>query len=121
MRKLDSRVWRGFAGAAAMAACVGFAAAAWADTPVKLFKVISPKDEVEIGLGDDELKGGEVDALAKRLAEAGQITVWQYAVRKGADGSLEHAPVKKVAIFKNDTLRIEPFNPAPLKVVPPAK
>jgi len=101
-----------------------YAGLALAQQPaVKLFKIITAKDEVEIGLTDDELKGpaSDLENLAKRLADAGQVTVWQYAVRKGADGSLEHAPVKRVAVFKTDTLRVEPFNPAPLKVVPPEK
>jgi hypothetical protein len=92
-------------------------------TGVKLFKIITAKDEIEIGLAEDQLRalgpGSDVENLANRLAGAGQITVWQYAVRKGADGSLEHAPLKQVAVFKADTLRIEPFNPAPLKVAVP--
>ena len=110
--------------AAAVAMMMGFAAASWADTAaVKLFKVISPKDEVEIGLTDDELKGpgkSDVENLAKKLVDAGQITVWQYAVHKNANGDLEHAPLKKIAILKQDTFRIEPFDPKPLKVIPPA-
>jgi hypothetical protein len=91
--------------------------------PVKLFKIVTPKDEVEIGVTDEELRsfgaGPDIDVLAKRLADGGQITVWQYAVQRAADGSTVHAPLKRVAIFKADTLRIEPFNPAPLKAVAP--
>jgi len=90
---------------------------------VKLFKVITAKDEVEIGLTDEELRSfgasPDIDALAKKLVDAGQITVWQYAVQRAADGTTVHAPLRRVAIFKTDTLRIEPFNPAPLKTVPP--
>jgi hypothetical protein len=121
-RKMNLR--RGPLAVLAIAVSFTYGAAAWAQQqPVKLFKVISPKDEVEIGLSDDELKGSasDLENLAKRLADSGQITVWQYAVRKNSNGDLEHAPLKKVAIFKNDTLRIEPFNPAPLKVVPADK
>jgi hypothetical protein len=115
---------RGVLLAAAAVTTLAFSAAAWADqAPVKLFKVISPKDEVEIGLTDDDLKGpgSDLENLAKRLADSGQMTVWQYAVHKNGNGDLEHAPLKKVAIFKNDTLRIEPFNPAPLKAIAPDK
>ena len=90
---------------------------------VKLFKIVTAKDEVEIGVTDEELRslgaGPDIDVLAKKLADGGQITVWQYAVQRAADGSTVHAPLKRVAIFKTDTLRIEPFNPAPLKAVPP--
>jgi hypothetical protein len=90
---------------------------------VKLFKIVTAKDEVEIGVTDEELRsfgaGPDIDVLAKKLADGGQITVWQYAVQRAPDGSTVHAPLKRVAIFKTDTLRIEPFNPAPLKAVPP--
>jgi hypothetical protein len=82
------------------------------------------KDEVVIGLSDDALRSfgprANLDNLAERLASAGQITAWQYAVTRAADGSLVQGPLRRVAVFKSDTLRIEPFNPAPLKVMPPA-
>jgi hypothetical protein len=113
----------GLAVAAMLALTFGPAATALAQTAVKLFKVITAKDEVEIGLTDEELRsfgaGPDIDALAKKLVDAGQITVWQYAVQRAADGGTAHAPLKRIAIFKTDTLRIEPFNPAPLKAVPP--
>ena len=114
----------GLALAAMLALAFGPGATALAQTvAVKLFKIVTAKDEVEIGLTDDELRsfgaGPDIDALAKKLADAGQITVWQYAVQRAADGTTVHAPLKRVAIFKTDTLRIEPLNPAPLKAVPP--
>ncbi|HYU13778.1 MAG TPA: hypothetical protein VEK82_14460 [Stellaceae bacterium] len=114
----------GLALAAMLAFAFGPVATAPAQTAeVKLFKVITAKDEVEIGLTDEELRSfgasPDIDALAKKLVDAGQITVWQYAVQRAADGTTVHAPLRRVAIFKTDTLRIEPFNPAPLKTVPP--
>jgi hypothetical protein len=48
------------------------------------------------------------------------MTLWHYAVQRGGNGSLVQAPLKRVAIFKASTLRIEPFDPAPLKVKAPA-
>ena len=64
-----------------------------AQDQVKLFKVISPKDDVTIGLTTTELKGfgtaADLDNLAHHLAADGQMTVWQYAVLHGKDGSLE--------------------------------
>jgi hypothetical protein len=115
----------GLALAVMLAFVFGPVAAALAQTAdVKLFKIITAKDEVEIGLTDAELRsfgaGSDIDALAKKLVDAGEITVWQYAVQRAADGTTTvHAPLKRVAIFKTDTLRIEPFNPVPLKAVPP--
>ena len=90
---------------------------------IKLFKMITAKDEVVIGLSDEELRSfgprPDVDNLAERLVSAGQITAWQYAVKKAADGALVQAPLRRIAVLKSDTLRIEPYNPAPLKALPP--
>ena len=95
-----------------------------ADDPVKLFKVISQKDEVVIGLTADELHGlgtgPDLDNLAKHLAADGQMTVWQYAVRKDTNGNLQQAPLKRIAVFRNDTLRLEPYA-TPLQIIPPTK
>jgi hypothetical protein len=90
---------------------------------MKLFKIITDKDDIVVGLSEAELKGmgsgPALDHLARHLAQEGQMTVWQYAVQRGSDGSLVQAPLKRVAIFKTSTLRIEPFDPAPLKVRTP--
>lgn len=100
------------------------AAHALAQDQVRLFKVVSPKDEVVIGLTAEELRGfgalPDLDNLAQRLASAGEITVWQYAVRKDQGGALQQAPLRRIAIFRNDTLRIEPYA-TPLPVIAPAK
>jgi hypothetical protein len=40
-------------------------------------------------------------------------------VKHDKDGNLVQAPFSRVAIFKADTLRIEPYNAAPLKVMAP--
>ena len=88
------------------------AATALAQTAPALFKVISPRDEVVIGVA-----GLDVDGLAKKLVADGQVGAWQYAVRKDAKGDLEQAPLRRVAILRQDTLRIEAFT-TPLRVVP---
>ena len=38
------------------------------------------------------------------------MTIWQYAVRHDQSGNLQDAPLKRIAVFKNDTLRIEPYS-----------
>ena len=94
---------------------LGFAmitGAALAQGAPTLFKIISPKDEVIIGT-----TGLDLDALAKRLVADGQLTVWQYAVHKAANGDLEQAPLRRVALLRQETLRIEPYT-TPQKVVP---
>ena len=107
-----------------LAMVLGQTIGAMAQEQVKLFKIISPKDDVVIGLTTAELlglgKGPELDDLARHLATAGQMTVWQYAVRKDQGGNLQQAPLKRIAVFKSDTLRIEPYT-TPLLVVAPEK
>jgi hypothetical protein len=62
---------------------------------MKLFKIITDKDDIVVGLSAAELKalgsGPELDALARHLTKEGQMTAWQYAV-------LVQAPLKRVAI-----------------------
>jgi hypothetical protein len=86
---------------------------------VSLFKVITAKDEIVIGLPDAELAAmdGNAGGIAKALVAKGSLSVWQYAVRKAATGDLEQAPVHKVGIISNESLRIEPYA-TPLKVLP---
>jgi hypothetical protein len=91
----------------------GLGTNAMAEDQIKLFRVISPKDDVTIGVTATELQGlaggSDVEKLARHLVADGQMTVWQYAVRHAKDGSLEQGPLRQVSILKNDTLRIEPY------------
>jgi hypothetical protein len=85
-----------------------------------LFKVITVKDEVTIGLNAAELAelgGQDAGAIARALVAKGTLTVWQYAVRKAANGDLEQAPAKKIGLIAHDSLRVEPYA-TPLKVLP---
>jgi hypothetical protein len=84
-----------------------------------LFKIVSVKDEVVIGLSVDELSalgGTDAGAVAKALAAKGTLTVWQYAVRKAANGDLEQAPRARIGLIAHDSLRVEPYT-TPLKVI----
>jgi hypothetical protein len=77
-----------------------------------LFKVITVKDEIVIGLNADELGqigGKDAGAVAKALAAKGQLTAWQYAVKKGANGDLQQAPLRQVGLLANASLRVEPY------------
>jgi hypothetical protein len=108
--------------AAFIIALSGFAPA-WAqsEASVKLFKLVSARDEIVIGVEAAQLgtgAGPDVGRLASALADKGQLTVWQYASQKDASGALVQAPLRQVAIFKNDTVRIEPYS-TPLPVKPP--
>ena len=85
-----------------------------------LFKIITVKDEIVIGLNADELGqigGKDAGAVAKALAAKGQLTAWQYAVKKAANGDLQQAPLRQVGVLANASLRIEPYA-SPLAVLP---
>ncbi len=89
---------------------------------VTLFRVVTARDEVLIGLTPAELAalggGAEVERVARRLVEAGQITAWRYTVTRAADGSTQLATRERVALLRHDSLRVEPYRPA-LPVAPP--
>ena len=95
---------------------------AMAKDEMKLFKIVGAKDEVVIGLTAAEAAkpgaGPDLDNLARHLAANGQMTVWQYAVRKDPKGELQQAPLRRIAIFRQDTARIEPYA-TPLPVIAP--
>jgi hypothetical protein len=104
-----------------MLALATAASAAWAqDKATSLFKVITVKDEIVIGLNPEELGsigGHDAGAVAKALAAKGELTVWQYAVRHAPSGELEQAPLRKIGLLANSSLRVEPYV-SPLKIVP---
>ncbi|GGG26129.1 hypothetical protein GCM10010964_12580 [Caldovatus sediminis] len=62
--------------------------------------------------------GPEVERIARRLVAEGRITVWRYVVARAPDGTTRHAPAHRVALLRNEILRIGPYAPA-LPVVPP--
>jgi hypothetical protein len=87
---------------------------------VSLFKVITSKDEIVIGLGAGELAGIDgqnAGGIAKMLVGKGSMSVWQYAVRKGSSGDLEQAPLRQIGLIANESLRVEPYA-SPLKIIP---
>ena len=89
-------------------------------TGVTLFKIVSPRDDVVVGVGAEQLgKGTEpaVQRLAALLAEKGQVTLWQYASAKQDDGALVQAPLRQVVVVKSELLRIEPYS-TPLAIKP---
>ena len=87
--------------------------AAWGQNQATtLFKVITVKDEIVIGLNADELGrlgGQDAGAVARALASKGEMTVWQYGVRRGPSGELQQAPTQKIGLLANSSLRVEPY------------
>ena len=85
-----------------------------------LFKVITVKDEIIIGLSADELKalgGTDASAVAHALAQKGDMAVWQYNVHRAANGDLQQAPTAKIGLIANSSLRVEPYT-TPYAIVP---
>jgi hypothetical protein len=90
------------------------------ETRTELFKVITVKDEIVIGLSPDELKGlggTDASAVAHALAQKGDMAVWQYNVHRGPNGELQQAPTAKIGLIANSSLRVEPYT-TPYAVVP---
>jgi hypothetical protein len=93
---------------------------AFAADKVSLFKVVTAKDEIVIGLTEDELaqiEGKNAGGVARTLVAKGSMSVWQYAVHKSSTGDLEQAPLHKIGLIASDSLRVEPYA-TPLKVLP---
>lgn len=107
-----SRRYRLAYGALALFAFTG-AHGAWAqEAKLQLFKVVTVKDEIIIGLSTDELRdlgGSDASAVAHALAQKGDLTVWQYNVHRGPNGELQQAPSAKIGLLANSSLRVEPY------------
>ena len=87
---------------------------------INLFKVVTVKDEIIIGLSDDEMKvlgGSDASAVAHTLAQKGDMTVWQYNVHRGPNGEFQQAPTAKIGLLANSSLRVEPYT-TPYAIVP---
>jgi hypothetical protein len=101
----------------------GAAQTAWSQSQTpSLFKVVTEKDDIIIGLNGQELQalaGTEKNAgaVARALADRKSLTVWQYTVRKSANGDLQVLPLHQVGLLANQSLRVEPYS-SPLPVLP---
>ena len=82
-----------------------------------LFKIVTIKDEIVVGLNDAELKelGGDAGGIAKAIAAKGSLTLWQYAVGQ-KDGERFVGPRGKIGLLVHDSLRVEPYK-QPFKVL----
>ena len=119
------RLTRAALQAATLAFLFASATHAWgqAQVPVSLFKIVTVKDEVVIGLNTQELQalGGPEKApagvIASALASRKELTVWQYAVRKAANGDSEMAPLHQIGLLPHESLRVLPYS-TPFAVLP---
>lgn len=87
---------------------------------MNLFKVVTIKDEIIIGLSPEELQalgGSDASAVAHALAQKGDLAVWQYNVHRGPSGELQQAPTSKIGLLASASLRVEPYT-TPYQVMP---
>jgi hypothetical protein len=87
---------------------------------VALFKIVTPRDTILIGLSRDELEtlhARDAATVARAIGTAGAMNVWRYAVRRNAAGELEQAPVKQIELLSAAALRVEDYD-TPLHIVP---
>ena len=97
---------------------VALAPTAWAqetkqENKTVLFKIVTSKDEIIIGLTTEELKalgGTDAAAVAHALAQKGDMAVWQYNVHRGANGELQESPTARIGLIANSSLRVEPYS-----------
>ena len=97
---------------------VALAPTAWAqetkqENKTVLFKIVTSKDEIIIGLTTDELKalgGTDAAAVAHALAQKGDMAAWQYNVHRGANGELQESPTARIGLIANSSLRVEPYS-----------
>jgi hypothetical protein len=119
------RLTRAALQAATLAFVFASATYSWgqAQVPVSLFKIITVKDEVVVGLNTQELQalGGPEKApagiIASALAGRKELTVWQYAVHKAANGDSEMAPLHQIGVLSHDSLRVVPYS-TPFAILP---
>jgi hypothetical protein len=111
-------------GAPIFAALALLAQSAFSQTQAQttLFKVVTDKDEIIIGLDSQELQtigGAEKSAggLARALADKKSLTVWRYSVGRSASGDLQVAPLHQIGLLASQSLRVEPYS-SPLPVLP---
>jgi hypothetical protein len=84
-----------------------------------LFKIITVRDDITVGLNDAELKamGGDAGGIAKAIAAQGSVALWQYAVTQQQGGERVVTPRGKVGLLAHQSLRVEPYK-QPFKVLP---
>lgn len=91
-----------------------------AKSAIALFKIVTVKDEIVVGLNERELAqigGQDAGAVARALAGRGELTGWQYGVRRGPNNEPQQAPTQRIGLLAHASLRVEPYK-SPYPVIP---
>jgi hypothetical protein len=87
---------------------------------VSLFKVVTARDEIVIGLSGSELArfdSPDADGVTGALRRDGSVNAVRYVARRTGAGDFEQVPAGRVGLSAAETTRVEPYI-SPVKVVP---
>ncbi|MGX9964939.1 hypothetical protein ACVFYP_16540 [Roseomonas sp. F4] len=89
---------------------------------IRLFRLMTMRGDLLLGLIASDLAGhepgSEVERLARRLAAEGVVSGWQYQAVTGPDGRLCLGTVRRVSVARQDALTLQPYL-SDLPVLPP--
>jgi hypothetical protein len=95
-----------------------------APAPIRLFRLVTMRADVLLGLTPHELSAlgqePELERLARRMAEAGELVAWRYVEARGPNGVARLATRGRIAVPDRDALLIERFVTAMPVLPPPA-
>jgi hypothetical protein len=79
---------------------------------MQLFKIVTSRDEIIVGFSEADLViigGADAASIGRKLVADGSVAAWQYAVRRGPDGTLEQGPLHQISVLAHESLRVEPY------------
>lgn len=79
---------------------------------MRLFHVVTIRGDLVLGLTPTELAGfgpgPDVERLARRIAEEGQVSGWLYGTGRDRDGALFLRAERRVSVLRQDALTLQP-------------
>lgn len=94
---------------------------------IKLFKIITTKDDIIVGVSKEDIPGAaanaatpDLGAIAEALNASGYITAWVYTPRRGPKGEAQQAASRRVSLFAQSIVRVEEYA-TDQEVIPPGK
>ena len=80
---------------------------------VRLFRIVTIRTDVLLGLTARELaalgSGAEVERLARCFADAGQVTAWHYRIGLGPGGAQRWMTSGRVAVPRQEALLVAAY------------
>lgn len=91
---------------------------------IKLFKIITTKDEVVVGISKEDIPGAsanpDLGTVAEALNASGYVNAWVYTPRRGPKGEAQQAASRRVSLFAQSIVRVEEYT-TDQEVLPPGK